>query len=126
MKFLPTPVNGTIPIWVAGMWPNKKPFIRAAQYDGVCPISTQWPNQLTPADVKEIRDFVQRERANLEGFDFIITGDTTGEYSEDIGIVKPYEEVGVTWWCENINGYRFSGSTEKMIERIRKGPPKDT
>jgi alkanesulfonate monooxygenase SsuD/methylene tetrahydromethanopterin reductase-like flavin-dependent oxidoreductase (luciferase family) len=36
--FLPVPVQQPrIPIWVAGMWPNKKPMQRAARYDGVFP-----------------------------------------------------------------------------------------
>src|SRR5437870_13324307 len=34
--YVPTPVQEPrIPIWVAGVWPNKKPFRRAARWDGV-------------------------------------------------------------------------------------------
>ncbi len=37
--FLPTPVQQPhIPIWVAGAWPNKRPFRRAARWDGVLPV----------------------------------------------------------------------------------------
>ena len=38
--FKPTPLQTPrIPIWIGGMWPNKKPFIRASKWDGVFPIS---------------------------------------------------------------------------------------
>ncbi|HEU5199002.1 MAG TPA: LLM class flavin-dependent oxidoreductase [Ktedonobacterales bacterium] len=34
--FLPKPVQQPrIPIWVAGIWPNKKPFRRAVRWDGI-------------------------------------------------------------------------------------------
>src|SRR4051812_8699584 len=35
--FTPRPLQSHIPIWVAGYWPNKKPFQRAARWDGMCP-----------------------------------------------------------------------------------------
>src|SRR5689334_13471095 len=35
--FLPRPVQPRIPVWVAGTWPKKPPFRRAARWDGVVP-----------------------------------------------------------------------------------------
>jgi len=36
--FRPTPVQAPrIPVWVAGQWPNRRPFRRAARWDGVFP-----------------------------------------------------------------------------------------
>jgi alkanesulfonate monooxygenase SsuD/methylene tetrahydromethanopterin reductase-like flavin-dependent oxidoreductase (luciferase family) len=32
--FLPRPAQAQIPVWVAGIWPNKPPFRRAARWDG--------------------------------------------------------------------------------------------
>ncbi len=38
VQFLPKPTQTPrIPIWVAGYWPNKRPFRRAARWDGVYP-----------------------------------------------------------------------------------------
>jgi alkanesulfonate monooxygenase SsuD/methylene tetrahydromethanopterin reductase-like flavin-dependent oxidoreductase (luciferase family) len=38
-RFIPTPVQQPrIPIWVAGTWPKRPPFRRAARYDGVIPV----------------------------------------------------------------------------------------
>ncbi len=39
VEFRPTPVNGRIPIWVAGGWPGGAPFRRAARFDGVWPVA---------------------------------------------------------------------------------------
>ena len=37
-QFLPAPVQQPrIPIWVAGFWPNKRPFRRMAGWDGMFP-----------------------------------------------------------------------------------------
>jgi alkanesulfonate monooxygenase SsuD/methylene tetrahydromethanopterin reductase-like flavin-dependent oxidoreductase (luciferase family) len=39
-RFIPTPVQQPrIPIWVAGTWPKRPPFRRAARYDGVIPVA---------------------------------------------------------------------------------------
>ena len=124
-RFLPTPINGNIPIWVAGMWPYKKPFQRAAKYDGACPISANYPDQLTHEEVRQIIVYIRKNRINTKIFDVIITGETPNDPSEGFKIVEPYRNNGVTWWCENINGWRFSNSLEKMRERIRQGPPKE-
>ena len=38
-RFLPVPLQQPrIPIWVAATWPNKRPFRRAARWDGVFPL----------------------------------------------------------------------------------------
>jgi alkanesulfonate monooxygenase SsuD/methylene tetrahydromethanopterin reductase-like flavin-dependent oxidoreductase (luciferase family) len=126
VKFLPPPLNGKIPIWVAGMWPNKKPFLRASKFDGVFPIHADWPQNLTLGDVKQVIDLVYKNRKDSKRYDIIIAGETPGSSSEGINVVKPYKEVGVTWWCENINLFRFKNSTEKMLARIRQGPPRES
>ena len=124
VKFLPTPVNGQIPIWVAGLWPNKKPFLRAARFDGVCPNSVRFPNILTPSELKDVIELIKQNRNKSGKYDVLFAGDTPGDSEEGAKIVKPYEEAGATWWSENINGLRFSNSPEKMLERISQGPPK--
>lgn len=64
--FLPTPVQEPrIPIWVAGMWPNKAPFRRAARWDGVFPMSSDTENmeaRLTPDDIRDIVAYIQQHR----------------------------------------------------------------
>src|SRR5215218_8071647 len=47
--FVPRPVQQPrIPIWVAGVWPNKKPFRRAALWDGVAAEARDDVGYLTP------------------------------------------------------------------------------
>ena len=68
--FEPAPIQKPrIPIWVAGMWPNKPPFRRAARWDGVAPISVNAgpdPQVLTPDDLRAIITYTlsYRERAD--------------------------------------------------------------
>lgn len=80
VKFLPPPLNGKIPIWVAGMWPNKKPFLRASKFDGVFPIHADWPQNLTLGDVKQVIDFVYKNRKDSKRYDIIIAGETPGSF----------------------------------------------
>ena len=124
VRFTPPPINDNIPIWVAGTWPSKKPFIRAAQYDGVFPISADWRKMLTPDELTQIIEIIQQNRSQSRHFDIVIAGNTPGDRIKGSQIVKPYEEVGATWWCENINFLRFSDSPNQLLERIRQGPPK--
>lgn len=125
VKFVPTPVNDHVPIWVAAMWPNKGPLRRAAQYDGVFPISNSWPEQLSPNDVKQILEYISQYRNSISDFDVIITGETPSNRAEGTRIIEPFDKEGVTWWCESINLFRFKNSEEKMLDRIRQGPPKE-
>lgn len=46
VEFFPKPFQEKIPIWVGGNWPNKKPFQRAAQYDGVFPLKMLYPQMI--------------------------------------------------------------------------------
>lgn len=90
--FAPTPVDGTVPIWVAGMWPNRRPFRRAAGYDGVFPIATDM-HPLTPGEVGEIVDYVRRHRRSESAFDVTVGGPPLSPTEVD-----EYRDAGVTWY----------------------------
>ncbi|MFX0116885.1 MAG: LLM class flavin-dependent oxidoreductase [Candidatus Hodarchaeota archaeon] len=122
IKFTPKPYNGTIPIIIGGMWPNKKPFQRAAQFDGVCPVSAKWPEILTPQDLKGVVECVKAYRQNLDHYEVMIAGATPTDLEEGIQIVQPYVDEGATWWVEDLHDMR--GWTDEMKERIQAGPPK--
>lgn len=120
LLFLPKPVQSPrIPIWVACMWPNKKPLQRAARYDGVAPINADFSKDLTPDHVKDIVNTIKEYRNRTGPFDVVVTGATPDEKGGYI--VEPYQEAGATWWSENINS--MQGSIKEMKERIAKGPP---
>lgn len=130
--FTPPPVQSPrIPIWVAGFWPNKAPFRRAARWDGVFPLDRD--NRTGSMSVDQVKDmlaYIRAHRTVDAPFDVVHRGTTLGEdAAQDADIVAPYKEVGVTWWLENIHPWRFGWDglgkwpTEIMRERIRKGPP---
>ena len=133
VTFLPAPVQAPrIPIWVGGWWPNKSPMRRAARWDGAVP--GKWEGGLTPDDWRELFSYIAEHRTDNGHFDAVHSGRTTGtDAQHDIDVVAPYAEVGVTWWIEDINPWRFGwgwedawspDATTAMRERVRQGPPK--
>jgi alkanesulfonate monooxygenase SsuD/methylene tetrahydromethanopterin reductase-like flavin-dependent oxidoreductase (luciferase family) len=121
--FSPTPVQTPrIPIWGACFWPNRKPLRRAALYDGVFPGTADWTKKLTPNDLREIIEYVNKHRTSPEAFDVVIGGATPADSEEGAKIVQPFVESGVTWWLEELSGWR--GPIAEMKKRIKQGPPK--
>jgi alkanesulfonate monooxygenase SsuD/methylene tetrahydromethanopterin reductase-like flavin-dependent oxidoreductase (luciferase family) len=120
MTFTPKPVQPRIPIWVAGFWPNRRPFRRAARFDGVYP-TRDWPDSLTVDDLRSILSYIAEHRESKEPFDVVVVGQTPNKPEEGAETVKQWRAAGATWWSEDINGWR--GALEEMRERIRSGPP---
>ncbi|MEA3336439.1 MAG: LLM class flavin-dependent oxidoreductase [Chloroflexota bacterium] len=135
-QFLPAPQQSPrIPVWVAGMWPNRRPFRRAARWDGVFPIPAGGAPEemLTPDDIRDIMAYVQRYRGSDRPFDVSIGGDTPGDDpARAAETVSPYAAAGVTWWHEAIHGFRpdlaqraeESSWVDAMRWRILQGPPR--
>ncbi len=112
-----------IPIWVAGWWPTKAPFRRAARWDGVIPLKQSGDNLLTPQEVVEVLDFIHGERTSHAPFDFAIinwTDPSDPKAAAEKAI--SYAAAGATWWLESL--YIFHDSLEQLRWRIRMGPPK--
>lgn len=134
LAFLPPPVQSPrIPIWVGGIWPNKRPFKRAAKWDGVVPMRSGLGlgEMMSPEDLKEIVRYVEGKRTLDEPLDVAIAGHTTGiEPSKDSDLVAEYADAGATWWLEAIDpwsfGWRWEGNwpEEAMEDRIKNGPPR--
>jgi alkanesulfonate monooxygenase SsuD/methylene tetrahydromethanopterin reductase-like flavin-dependent oxidoreductase (luciferase family) len=123
--FTPPVQRPRIPIWVAGTWPMKAPFRRAARWDGVVPVPRDSIDSpiLTPREIRDIVAYIREHRTRADPFEIANSGQTQGGgVAEDAAIVAPYVEAGATWWLE----YRFpwlSPLTE-VRQRIRKGPPR--
>lgn len=108
-----------IPIWVAGFWPHKAPFRRAARWDGVIPLQR---GGLEPAGMREIAAFINEQRTAETPFEIVKIGATPGDNTaKGSKIVDAFAQAGVTWWLESLFGKR--DSLEGMRERIRQGPP---
>jgi alkanesulfonate monooxygenase SsuD/methylene tetrahydromethanopterin reductase-like flavin-dependent oxidoreductase (luciferase family) len=132
--FLPRPVQQPrVPVWVAGVWPAKRPFRRAARWDGLVPLKKGYDlgQEMTPDDLREIVAYTRAHRTSDEPFDVTVGGHTPGtDRTRDADHVAARAEAGATWWLEDISpwpyGWKWQGDwpVEAMNERIRRGPPR--
>jgi alkanesulfonate monooxygenase SsuD/methylene tetrahydromethanopterin reductase-like flavin-dependent oxidoreductase (luciferase family) len=118
-QFLPTPVQvPRIPIWVAGIWPHKPPFRRAAQWDGVCPIGRD--RIPTPEDIQAMLTYLRQYRQAATPFDVVL-----GAYERDAttmgDLLAEYAAAGVTWWLECFD---WNDTLAEVHARIQRGPPR--
>ena len=120
-QFLPLSIQKPrIPIWVAGTWPRKPPFRRAARFDGVVPMSGDIEQALKPGQIAEIKSFISPLRTSVAPFDIVIAGETTGpEQARDI--TAEYEAAGATWWLESTLPWKQP--LADFRKRIAAGPP---
>ncbi len=132
VKFVPPPVQQPrIPIWVGGWWPNKPPMRRAARWDGFIPGKND--GGMTLDDWRTALAYIRQHRTSDAPFDVVHSGATPGDDpTRDADLVAPYAELGVTWWIETIDPWRFGANweaqwsgeyTKRMQERVRQGPP---
>jgi alkanesulfonate monooxygenase SsuD/methylene tetrahydromethanopterin reductase-like flavin-dependent oxidoreductase (luciferase family) len=117
VKFKP---EGNIKIWVGGTWPNKKPFRRAAKYDGIFPLKAGSDPSLYPQDYQEILSYIRKYRKSLDSFDVVKSILTVGNKEED-AYIHHFMDIGANWLLEAFWSERCSlKEIQKIIER---GPP---
>jgi alkanesulfonate monooxygenase SsuD/methylene tetrahydromethanopterin reductase-like flavin-dependent oxidoreductase (luciferase family) len=131
--FLPPPVQRPrIPIWVAGTWPHKAPFRRAARWDGMVPMSEKQGlgDGISPDALREAVAFVRDRREPTHQFDVVAPGHTSGDDSSiDRERVRVVSDAGATWWLEDLSPWAFgwhgegTWPVEAMELRIRRRPP---
>ncbi len=120
-RFRPTPTQTPrIPIWVAGMWPNKAPFRRAARWDGVVPMRAD-EQPMTPDDIRAMLAYIHDHRTSADPFEVPLAG-FTGHEDPAAATAKldAYAAAGVTWWEE---GFLPGDTVAAVRERIHAGPP---
>jgi hypothetical protein len=108
---------------VAGGWPNRRPFRRAARWDGIylMTVNQSTGELLTPGEVEEIAAYIKAHRMVSDPFDIAVNGETPADARKGAVIVQPYEEAGATWWIE----FEASrASFDEYRERIWQGPPR--
>ena len=124
--FLPRPVQRPrVPIWVAAMWPARRPVRRAARWDGIAPIFTDPTHSEflppTPDLVGEVTSYVTAHRTIDEPFDVAVAGThRPGERLDDE--IERYRRVGATWWRD---GWVPESGVEHAdwVADVRAGPP---
>ena len=119
-QFLPTPVQQPgIPIWVAGRWPHKRPFRRAAGYNGVVPNALD--GEPTPGDYEAMRAFLAEQGADMAHFDMIHTHAAVPLAHPAKDMLCAYAQAGVTWWLVSL----AEGTPPAALrEYVRSGPPR--
>ncbi len=130
-QFLPRPLQvPRIPIWVGGFWPNKAPFRRAAQWDGVFPLFDVETEEQELEKLGEAMSFIHAHRTSTEAFDLVCTGFTDPEkQSEATEMIERRAELGMTWWLESLAPYRLGMGlqddwpVDPLRKRILQGPP---
>lgn len=121
VRFLPRPVQRPrIPVWIGGVWPNRRPFRRAARWDGVFPLASGVDDLATmpPGTLREIVAYT-RERRGGRPLDVIIEGNSDGDRAP----LRAYEQAGLTWYVEKLGWWR--GTPAAVEAAIRRGPPSD-
>ena len=119
--FLPRPVQRLRPpVWIAGKWPRRPGFRRAARWDGVFPVfeDVGGSEMAPPEALAEAVRYTEEHRERDGPFDVALEGLSEGQDPERIAA---YEAVGLTWWIEKLGWFR--GTVDAMRERIERGPP---
>jgi alkanesulfonate monooxygenase SsuD/methylene tetrahydromethanopterin reductase-like flavin-dependent oxidoreductase (luciferase family) len=117
--FIPRPVQRPrVPVWIGGVWPGRRPFRRAARWDGVFPLveGQQDTETMPPEQLDEILAYT---RAHRDGrpLDAIIEGNSDGDRAS----LADYEAAGLTWYIEKLGWWR--GTPADVEAAIRRGPP---
>ena len=125
MHYPPKPVQQPrIPLWVVGVWPRMKSMRRILKCDGLLPLKMNAEGQfeeVTPADLRQMSDFIQENRSLDSPFDIVVEGNTDGMgNAEIVEKLTPWLEAGATWWIEGM--WQMSG--EQLRRRIKQGPPR--
>jgi len=123
--FMPGPAQQPrIPIWVAGTWPRRPPFRRAARYDGVIPVTGDIRSSLSPAQIRELVSYISEVRAAVPvEYDVVYSAGTPPDRSgEARALVAQYAEAGATWWLESM--LPWQRSPRQARNRILSGPPR--
>jgi len=96
---------------------------RVIRYDGLLPntMGDSGHRPTMPDDVREMRAWVDANRAGGAPFDIIVEGQTPGkDPAKQSEIVGSYIEAGATWWIESM----WDKGIKQVLERLKQGPPK--
>ncbi len=119
----PTPMGSAdIPIWLAGTWPNRKPFRRAARFDGAFAMKVGFLDPLGPKQVAEIAAYIASERQSGDPFNLAVGANTSGNLEKDRERATALEKAGANWWMDGTLT-QFE-KLDALTARVRAGPPR--
>lgn len=124
--FLPRPVQGQVPVWVAGYWPHKRPFRRAARWDGAAPAEMDIHDDgfsilpSSPESARQIIDYISQHRTSDGPYDVIVSRALPRERGERTELISAYESVGVTWILRDMLPWEIP--LAEAVRVVRAGP----
>jgi alkanesulfonate monooxygenase SsuD/methylene tetrahydromethanopterin reductase-like flavin-dependent oxidoreductase (luciferase family) len=123
VTFLPKPLQEPrIPVWVAGVWPNKAPFRRAARWDGVFPIVERESFAADPDEIRQILAYIAEFREPDQPQDVIVHAESRGVPESDRrASIAALLDAGVTWWLQTVAPEERFGEIRDLIAA---GPPR--
>ena len=78
------------------------------------------PEDVTPADVHGIKQYVRENRDGSAPFDIVLNGNVSSlDRSQLQDSLLPLIDAGATWWIEGL----WEATEEASVERNRRGPP---
>jgi alkanesulfonate monooxygenase SsuD/methylene tetrahydromethanopterin reductase-like flavin-dependent oxidoreductase (luciferase family) len=120
VEFQPPPLQEPrIPIWVAGRWPAKPPFRRAARFEGIAPVSAA--GAMTPDVCRALLDFTMSHRSSDAPLDVAVTS-----WRRDLSPaaeaqqVRDFASAGATWYQVSFGA---SAALDDVRTAIQLGPP---
>jgi alkanesulfonate monooxygenase SsuD/methylene tetrahydromethanopterin reductase-like flavin-dependent oxidoreductase (luciferase family) len=122
VTLLPRPVQTPrIPIWIGGIYPRKGPLRRAARWDGAC-LYKVTNDDMTPADVRGLKTFVQSQRVSTGPYDIVLGGrHRSADWEKDRALIGSLGEAGATWWIEYLPPTLYR-NPEEIRSAIERGP----
>lgn len=115
-----------IPILLGGWWPNKKPFQRAAEWDGIMPAAPSFYGSegeqgepVTGTIEEEVSAMLEYYRSVTDDPGEILLPIDTSEAPDDFA--ETCRDLGATWLLTS--NLLDGDSHEENLTRIRDGPP---
>ncbi len=106
---------------MAGIWPNKAPFRRAARWDGAFPIVERAAFAALPAEVRAIRAYIAEHRTPAAPHDLIVHAESRGVAPATLAEnLTALTEAGATCWLQTVNPEDTLAGIQPLIAA---GPP---
>jgi alkanesulfonate monooxygenase SsuD/methylene tetrahydromethanopterin reductase-like flavin-dependent oxidoreductase (luciferase family) len=114
------------PVWIAGLWPHRRPMRRAARWDGAAPLFGSGNHGYAPpaGEVRELAAYVHRHREQDGPFEIVVGGVSPAATGPARDLLGPLADAGATWWDERqpIDGDDLD-RLAPVLRRIEQGPP---
>lgn len=107
VRFLPRPVQPSVPVWIAGFPGKERPLHRAARHDGFVPVNLEHADQLAEA-VAKITDL--RVGQPQASYDVAVT------LAADADLAA-FEAAGATWWLADFDPHAITVDEVRAVIR---------